>query len=227
MFIQIQERSDIAILCLNRPEKAHAYTRKMLEELHNQFHSLCKRYRVLVLSSTGERHFCAGADLNELSHQTAEDALDLYSQKVFEDIAQSPTITIAALKGPAIAGGMELALACDLRVSAPRTYWKLPEVSIGLIPSAGGCTRLTGLIGMSRAKAVIIGGETIDADDALSWGITNRVSETPEQEAIRWAEQIAKQDPLALRLAKQVLANPSPEAERVAEAVLYERRNSS
>ena len=225
MFIQIQQHENIAIISLNRPEKAHAYNRQLLEELHLQFQTLSKSYPVVILSSTGNRHFCAGADLNELSQQTAEDALDLYSQQIFEEIAQSPTISIASLKGPAIAGGMELALACDLRVISPQTYWRLPELSHSLIPSAGGCTRLSQLVGLSRAKAVIIGGESIDAETSLLWGIANRLSSDPDREAIAWGQKIAENNPLALRLAKRVLNNPSLESERFAEAILYEKKN--
>ncbi|MEC7986351.1 MAG: enoyl-CoA hydratase/isomerase family protein [Myxococcota bacterium] len=227
MYIKFQKIKKIAIIFLDRPQKAHAYNQELLTQLQSEFREASRCHSVLVLSSTGNRHFCAGADLNEMKQKTANDALNMLSQKVFDEIASSPTITIAALKGPAVAGGMELALACDLRVVSPNTYWKLPEVSLGLIPSAGGCTRLPELIGRSRANAVILGGESIDAQSSLNWGIANRLHENPEEEAIRWALEIAEYDPLALRLAKQVLRNPSLESERLAEAILYEKQDKS
>jgi len=226
MFVRIERCKSLAKILLNRPAKAHAYHQAMLDELESAFETLSKEYPVLVVGSTGERHFCAGADIQELWEKTSLDALELRSQRIFEQLAQSASISIAALQGPAIAGGFELALACDLRIAAPAAYFKLPELSLSLIPSAGGCTRLTQLVGQSRAKAVILGAETIDAQTAHSWGIVNRIDASPLDAAVRWGQQIAQNDNLALRLAKQVLNNPSLEKERLSEAILYANRAS-
>ena len=134
-------------------------------------------------------------------------------------------MSIAAIHGPAVAGGFELTLACDLRIASPETWFGLPEVSKGLIPAAGGCTRLTDLLGLSIAKGVILGGEQILAKQAHQWGLVHRLSSTPQKAALEWAQVILEKDSLALTLAKQVLKAPSLEAERLAEAILYERRN--
>ena len=215
----------IGTITLNRPKKAHAYNKKMLELLSQAWTDISKTCSVAIIHSIDHSAFCGGADLNELSQKTAKDAFALRSQILFDQIAQSSVVSIASVHGPAVAGGFELALACDLRVVGPQAYFSLPEVSLGLIPSAGGCTRLTNLIGSSRARSIILGGDKIDATKSLQWGIAHRLEERPLQEAQRWAEQISSFDPLALKLAKRVLLSPSLERERLCEAILYQKKN--
>ena len=103
----------------------------------------------------------------------------------------------------------------------------MPEVSLGLIPSAGGCTRLKSIIGATRTNSVILGGEKITAKQAVDWGIANKIAEKPYEESKQWAEQIASYDALALRLAKRVLQEPTLERERLCEAILYNRQKSN
>ena len=212
----------IATIFLDRPEKSHAYTPIMLHALEEAIKE-AEKETVCVLSSTGERTFCAGADRDSLRNRRAEDALTLKAQSLFASIAESSTVFIAAMNGPAIAGGFELALACDLRVVHPRAYCALPEVSLGLIPAAGGCTRLSHLVGGSVARGVILGGEEISAEQGIQWGLFHRISDSPYKEALSWGAEIQKKSSLALQLAKQVLNSPSLSAERMAEAILYER----
>ena len=130
-----------------------------------------------------------------IEQSTAEDALDLLSQKFFDRIAQSTVVSIANIQGPAVAGGFELTLACDLRVSAPKPWFALPEVSKGLIPAAGGCTRLTHLLGTSVAKGVILGSEQISAEQAHSWGLVQRLSDKPRKEAMAWLKLFSQKIP--------------------------------
>jgi enoyl-CoA hydratase len=224
--IQYTINNTIGTITLNRPNKAHAYTQLMLKEFESAWHTLSSTCRVIIICSKGHSAFCAGADLNEMKSATTDDAFQLHSQFLFEQIAQSSVVTIAAVHGPAIAGGFELTLACDLRVIGPQAFFSLPEVSLGLIPSAGGCTRLQSIIGPSKANAIILGGDKITADQALDWGIANRLVNNPLQEAQKWATEINSFDPMALRLAKRVLKEPSLERERLCEAILYSRKNS-
>ncbi|MEL6346110.1 MAG: enoyl-CoA hydratase/isomerase family protein [Myxococcota bacterium] len=222
---------DIGLLLLDRPDRAHAYDRRHLTDLSIGLTDLESRCFVIVISSTGQGAFCGGADLNEMNNADPLDALDLFSQQVFNRIAQSPAIIIAAVQGPAVAGGFELALACDVRVIGPNARFLLPETRLGLIPSAGGCTRLTRLVGPARAKEVILAGFQIDARTALRWGLSERLVDEPLDQARNLAAQIATSDPVALRLAKQIIdasedAN-SLRAERVAEALLYARRQTA
>jgi len=225
MSILVDIREQVGLLTLDRPEKAHAYDRQHLEALRAGLERLEKTVSVIIIGSTGDRAFCGGADLSEVGQADPLDALDLFSQRVFNAIAASPIISIAAVHGAAVAGGCELALACDLRVVGPAARFSLPETGMGLIPSAGGCTRLTRLVGPGRAKEIILGGATVDASTAVQWGLAGRLVADPRAEALTLAAHITGRDPVALRLAKQIIDRDedprSLAAERVAEAVLY------
>ena len=225
--IECKIEHNIARILLNRPNKANSYTPEMLNELMQIWARVEREARISIIESSGNGAFCGGADLNEMKKATAEDALDLLSQRLFDQISRSPVVSIAAIQGPAVAGGFELTLACDLRVADPNAWFALPEVSKGLIPAAGGCTRLTSLLGASVAKGVILGGDRILAEQAHTWGLVHRLSTEPRKESLEWAKSLLIKDPLALKLAKQVLTAPSLKIERLAEAILYERKSTS
>ena len=225
--IECKIEHNIARILLNRPNKANSYTPDMLNELMQIWSRVEREARITIIESSGNGAFCGGADLNEMKKATAEDALDLLSQRLFDQISRSPVVSIAAIQGPAVAGGFELTLACDLRVADPNAWFALPEVSKGLIPAAGGCTRLTSLLGASVAKGVILGGERIIAEQAHTWGLVHRLSNDPRKESLEWAQSLLAKDALALKLAKQVLTAPSLKIERLAEAILYERKSTS
>lgn len=230
MAVHASREGTIGRLTLDRPRRAHAYDAATLAALLEGATGLAEDCVVIVLSSTGDRAFCSGADLTELKHASPLDALNLRSQQVFTTIARLPAIVIAAVQGAAVGGGCELALACDLRVLGPLASFSLPETSLGILPSAGGTTRLARLIGVSRAKALILGGERISASEALAAGLANRLARDPLAEALAWAETIAARDPAALLLAKACLdADESPASlarERTAEAILYSLRST-
>ncbi|MDP2308021.1 MAG: enoyl-CoA hydratase/isomerase family protein [Pseudomonadota bacterium] len=228
MSIRTERHGDVGQLWLDRPDRAHAYDRAHLDALLVAAEELAATHRVLVICSTGERAFCGGADLGAMEHAAPLDALELRSQRVFTAIARLPVVTIAAVQGAAVAGGFELALACDLRVAGPAARFSLPETKLGILPSAGGTTRLARLAGPSRAKEMILAGRVIDAQIALAWGIVHRIADDPRADALAWAAEIATRDPVALALAKELLdATESDGAlarERQAEAVLYAQR---
>lgn len=226
MALQITHNGPVTTVLLDRQSKAHAYDRALLEDLQSCLGDLdCT---VLVIGSTGQGAFCGGADLDEMKTASPQDARNLFSQAVFEDLAQHPAVSIAAVQGPAVAGGFELALACDLRLAGPKARFSLPEVQLGLIPSAGGCTRLPDLIGTGRAKEIILGGRSLNAPEALDWGLVARIEADPLAAAQSWAQKIAKSDPSALQAAKRVLrGNPADrlELERLAQSALYAQKN--
>lgn len=230
MGVRTETYEAVGLVLLDRPEKAHAYDRAHLDQLEAAFQELAGRVRVIVLGSTGSRAFCAGADLEAMREVDPLDALDLRSQRVFTQIARLPVVTIAAVQGPAVAGGMELTLACDLRVVGPKARFSLPETALGIIPSAGGCARLPHLLGASVAKQIILAGRSLDAAAAVSLGLALRQAESPLEDALSLGAEIARRDPLALRLAKQILdrgEDPgSLDAERVSEALLYGRKRA-
>ncbi|MES2642283.1 MAG: enoyl-CoA hydratase/isomerase family protein [Myxococcota bacterium] len=228
MPIRTEHHGDVGQLWLDRPDRAHAYDRAHLDALLVAAEELAAAHKVLVVCSTGERAFCGGADLDAMKHAAPLDALELRSQRVFTALARLPVVTIAAVQGAAVAGGFELALACDLRVAGPAARFSLPETKLGILPSAGGTTRLARLAGPSRAKEVILAGRVLDADTALAWGLVHRIAADPRAAALAWAAEIATRDPVALAMAKELLdASESDGAlarERQAEAVLYALR---
>jgi enoyl-CoA hydratase/carnithine racemase len=232
MTARLERDGPIAVLVLDRPGRANAYDRAMLEALERGLDDALADtdMRALVIEAAGEGAFCGGADLAQMKQAEPADALDLYSQAVFDRIARAPLVSVAAVHGAAVAGGFELALACDLRVASPTARFSLPETALGLIPSAGGCTRLTRLVGPSRAKQLILAGLDLDARTAMDWGLLAGLVPEPRQEARALARRIAQRDPVALRLAKQVIDHAddraSLEAERVAEALLYARKGT-
>ncbi|MSQ02928.1 MAG: enoyl-CoA hydratase/isomerase family protein [Myxococcales bacterium] len=228
MPVLLDSHGPVGVLTLDRPARAHAYGRDHLDQLLAGAHELAALHPVLVITSSGERAFCGGADLQAMSGAGPLEALALHSQLTFTAIARLSVIVLAAVQGAAVAGGFELALACDLRVAGRRARFSLPETALGMVPSAGGTTRLTRLVGASRAKAVILGGEVLDAATALAWGLVNRISDDPRAEALAWATQIAGRDRTALLLAKELIdadhTGASLARERPAEAILYDRR---
>jgi enoyl-CoA hydratase/carnithine racemase len=215
-------------ITLQRPHRAHAYDRATLLALREARAALEAEVHVVVLCADGDGAFCAGADREALAAASPVDALDLLSQRVFDELARSPMVSVAAVHGPAVAGGCELALACDLRVIGPRARFSLPETGLGLVPAAGGCTRLARLVGGSLARDVILGGATIDADRAAQAGLGRGPVNDPRAAARALAGQLCQRDPVALRLAKLILDGDGGAAslslERVAEALLYSRR---
>jgi enoyl-CoA hydratase len=230
MTVRWERDGALAVLTLDRPARANAYDPAMLDAFERALDAILADPEVgaLVVEAAGAGAFCGGADLARMAETTPESALDLRSQALFDRLARAPLVSVAAVHGAAVAGGFELALACDLRIGSPQARFSLPETGLGLIPSAGGCTRLTRLVGPSRAKQLILGGYDLDARTALDWGLLAAVVEEPRQEARVTARRVAGRDKVALRLAKQVIdlgdTAASLQAERMAEALLYARR---
>jgi enoyl-CoA hydratase len=226
------EEGHTGYICLNRADKANAYTNKMLDLLESQFHELESNdaIRSIIITGSGESAFCAGADLNEMKGVDYKTALDLKSAKLFAKIANSTKITIAAINGPAVAGGLELTLACDFRIALPHSTFSFPETNLGLIPAAGGTQRLPALVGVGRAKELILAGRIWNTKTALQYGLLNEVVENDLLSAAQqWADAVAKLDPLALKLAKQAMTSDDSELghhfEKLAEALLYHLKN--
>ncbi len=165
--------------------------------------------RCVVLTGTGDRAFCAGSDVKEfesLRGRVGEGKL-LLEKAVYRRIARLPVPSIAAIQADALGGGLELALCCDLRVADERAKLGLPEVRLGVMPGSGGTQRLPRIVGIAKAKELILMGEIISASDALEIGLVNRVAAAGQalDEAMKMAETIAERGPLAVREAKQAL----------------------
>ena len=211
-FEPLDSGGSLALLILNRPDKLNALTVDMLDGLVDaadeiEADTTC---RVVVLAGAGERAFCVGADVHAWS---ALEPLAMWrewivrGQRVFERVARLRQPTIAALHGYAYGGGLELALAADLRIAAEGTRLALPEVKLATVPGWAGTQRLPALIGVSRAKQMIFTGEPVEAEQAERWGLVNEVvaGEALMSRAREVAEQIAANAPVAVQVAKQLV----------------------
>ncbi|KAF8812276.1 enoyl-CoA hydratase [Phlegmacium glaucopus] len=204
----------ISCLSLNRPQSKNAISTTLLQQLRESLETVHfdKSVRVLILRSTTIGSFCAGADLIErrtMSQvQVAKFLADL--RDALGKLESLPMPTIAAIDGPALGGGLELSLACDLRVAGHEvTKIGLPETSLGIIPGAGGTQRATRILGPSKAKDLIFTARTLSAVEALEWGLVNYISSpgaTAFDRSLSLAESIVKNAPLALRAAKQAIS---------------------
>lgn len=228
--IRVEARGPIGWLWLARPHRANAYTRAMLQGLWEGASSLSERCQVIVIAAEGAS-FCAGADRAEQAQAHPLDALHLYAQRVFEAIHRLPTPTIACLQGPAVGGGAELALACDFRLASPAARIWFPETSLGLVPAAGGVTRLTRLLGGARARELILLGRELGAEEALASGLVSAVVPALESAASEMANTLVRRDFAAIRLARELIdlaEGPAPlTGERAVEAMLYQKRGKT
>lgn len=226
--VSVNSNKTIINLQLNRPNRANAYNDEMLDILTHEIQEISNENvaRAIIFTGTGNRAFCAGADKNELIGRGALEGLNLKSRKLFEQIAALPILTIAAINGAAIGGGLELALACDIRVCATTAKFSFPELNLGIIPAAGGINRLPTIVGKSRAKEMILLGRELDATTALNWGLIAYSGDDFEAKALALAEQAALIDPIAATLAKKVIDSDQhaeqQELSAVVQALLYE-----
>ncbi|KAG2013828.1 enoyl-CoA hydratase/isomerase [Coprinopsis cinerea AmutBmut pab1-1] len=201
-------------LALNRPKSKNAISVQLLQELRECLETVQydKSVRVLVLHSTTLGSFCAGADLIERRTMNQMQVNKFLSdlRDALGKLESLPMPTIAAIDGPALGGGLEMSLACDLRVAGHGvSKIGLPETGLGIIPGAGGTQRVTRVIGPSKAKDLIFTARALTATEALEWGLVNYVSapeSTGYDRALSLAEKIAQNAPLALRAAKQAIS---------------------
>ncbi|MFD3273984.1 enoyl-CoA hydratase [Paenibacillus dendritiformis] len=198
----------IVLMTLNRPESANALSIKMLEQLRDAAAS-CKfdrSVRCIVVTGAGEKAFCAGADLKEragMDMNQVRRTVSLIRQSI-NDVEALPQPLIAAVNGAAVGGGMELALACDIRIASETATFALTETSLGIIPGAGGTQRLPRLIGKGRAKELIFTARKIDAKEAWDMGLVEVVAppESLLDKALEIAGQIVRNAPIAVAEAK-------------------------
>lgn len=199
----------ICLCTFNRPDTRNALSAQMVRETHRLLHDLRMNTeaRALIFTGAGEKAFVSGADIAELKDRNRFDALQQINTRLFREIETFPLPTIAAIRGFALGGGMELAMACDLRVCGEDASFGQPEVSLGIIPAAGGCYRLPRLVGLGRAKDIILTGRILDSQEAFQIGLVNQVVEdiAVVDAAKELAKTIIKNSAIALRLAKSTL----------------------
>ena len=216
--IVVHQTEAIATIQLNRPEKLNAVDREMLDILDAEVNRLHRdeSVRVVVLAGSGERAFCVGADLNQIATFDSADIRRWVNDgnRVLSRLANLPVPVIAAINGYAVGGGLEFALACDLRIASADSSFGLPEITHGWFPGWGGTHRLLHVIGEAKAKEMVFLGERIDAQTAHGLGLMNRIvpRENLTSEVQQIAESLAQKSPVAVRAAKAALTrNPMPE----------------
>jgi enoyl-CoA hydratase len=195
----------IRLITLNRPEKLNALNRATLEDLHGAFDNAANdaKVRAVVLRGAGEKAFVAGADIAEFSALSPVEALAFsrLGQQLMLKIEHLGKPVIAQLQGFALGGGMELAMACHLRIAGEKVKLGQPEIKLGLLPGFGGTQRLLRLAGRSAALELCLLGEPIDAQRALALGLVTRVvpQDQLESETMATATRLAESAPHALR----------------------------
>ncbi|WP_087971458.1 enoyl-CoA hydratase [Oceanobacillus rekensis] len=201
----------VAVITLNRPQAANALSRKMLDGLNEAVESINHNASIYctIIIGFGEKAFCAGADLKERSGMSEEEVIQTvrYIGETITAIENMNMPVIAALNGSAFGGGLELALACDVRIAGVNVKMGLPETSLAIIPGAGGTQRLPRLVGLGHAKRIIYTAKPIGAKEALSIGLVEQTVNggNIKAEALNLAKTISSNGPLALKQAKKAI----------------------
>lgn len=209
MNIEVTVDGRVATLCVNRPEVRNALDTATVQEMTAALTALIANPDVgaIIITGAGDKVFVSGADINAIKGRGRDDGLAAINQSLFALLDRCPKVTIAAVNGLAFGGGCELAIACDLRVAADHAKFGQPEVALGIIPGAGATQRLPRLVGLGRAKHLILTGDPIDAATALNWGLVSSV--VPAAEVLpatrALADKILARGPLAIRLAKTAI----------------------
>jgi len=208
--VQIEDR--VALWTIDRPQRMNALSRATVRELGRLARELHgdPEVRAVVLTGAGDRAFCAGADLKERRDMSAEDVRDFLGlyRASFDAIDRLDKPVVAAINGVAFGGGLELALACDLRVMARDAQVGLTEVSLAIIPGAGGTQRLPRIVGPAKAKELILLARRLDATEALALGVVNAIApegQTALEAAMAWARSLADSAPIAVRAALEAI----------------------
>ena len=199
----------IATLVIERPDVKNALDLETVSSIRESLRRLeaDASVGVLIITGSGETAFVSGADINDIRARGRDEGLAAINSSLFAEIERFPRPTIAAVNGYALGGGCELALACDLRIASDTAKFGQPELGLGIIPGAGATQRLPRIVGMGRAKHLILTGEIIDARQALEIGLVSAVTPSGQLQirARELAKRILRQGPLAARLAKIAL----------------------
>lgn len=210
-FVTVEIQDSVAVVQFARAEAANALSVQMLHEINEVLEAIHydRSIRAVIVTGEGEKAFCAGADLKERKGMNEEETtktIALIGKTVnhFESLAQP---VIAAINGVAFGGGLELALACDIRMASSTAKLGLTETALGIIPGAGGTQRLPRLIGMGKAKELIYTARRLSAEEAYSYGIVEHVVEPQDllEKAKELAREIGKNAPLSLIQAKTAI----------------------
>ena len=205
--VLLKKEENIAIIRVDRPEALNALSRSIIDEMDELVEEVMrdKDIRCLILHS--EKNFAAGADIKKMVECNEEEARAFLFSPTYNQIADLSIPVIAAIEGYALGGGMELAMTADIRIAGESAKMGFPEITLGIMPGAGGTIRVPRIIGEARAKELIFTGDVITAEKALSMGLVNRVSDDEHvfDEAMKLAKKLAKRAPIAMAMAKKTI----------------------
>ena len=210
--LRVEERpGEVLLVILDRPEVANAFNTQAALDLCDVFSRIEaeRRVRCVVLTGAGEKAFCAGADLKERSSLSEEEWRSQHEifERMFGLVRDCPVPVIAAVNGAAYGGGLELVLLCDFAYASRTAKFALTEVSLGIMPGGGGTQTLARAAGERRAKELILTARSFSAEEALAWGVVNKVCEAGKvlDETLEAANRIASLAPLSVRQAKRAI----------------------
>lgn len=207
MSIELTRKGAAAVLSIHRPEAMNALSRQIVDRMDALLDEVAadKTIRALIIHS--EKNFAAGADIKEMVGCTPEEAGKFSFIDTYNKLAGLPIPTIAAMEGYALGGGLEMALACDLRLADESAVMGFPEIKLGIMPGAGGTIRAPRLIGAARAMELIFTGANVKADRAAEIGLVNQVvpAGTVLAAAEKLAEKLSRLSPVALATAKETI----------------------
>ncbi len=224
--ILIEVHGRVGLVRFNRPHALNALSLRLMQELRDALAQWDADPAIGAMVITGsDRVFAAGADIHEMADAAAVDMLLRGHVDGWDAVARVSKPVIAAVSGPALGGGCELAMMCDIVVASESALFGQPEINLGVMPGAGGTQRLVRTVGKSLAMEIILNDRRLTAQEALQAGLVSRVYpvETYLSEALRLASEIAARAPIALRLAKECV-NKAHEM-TLAEGLDYERRS--
>jgi len=213
----------VGIARLNRPEARNALSADLMERLVEVIEDwdADDGVRCIVIAG-GDDYFAAGADIKAMRERSFQETMANPTSVLWSRLAACRTPMIAAVSGFALGGGCELALICDMIVASEKAEFGQPEITLGIIPGAGGTQRLTRVIGKQRAMELVLTGRRVSAQEALAMGFVNRVENQWFEAAVELAQVVARRAPIAVRLGKQAVQAADETA--LAAGIAYERR---
>lgn len=211
-YITCELKNSVLVITINRPDKLNALNKQTIEELHEALVEAENQteIRAIILTGAGQKAFVAGADIAEFANYSVQEGKQLSAIghfKIFNFIENYSKPIVAAVNGFALGGGLELAMACHLRVVSDNAKMGLPEVSLGLIPGYGGTQRLAQLVGKGKAFEMIVTADMIGAQDAYKWGLANYVTTQDEllNKCFELTSKMASKSPTAIKTAIKVI----------------------
>lgn len=207
--VLVDIKESVALITINRPEVRNALDTETWRILQQAFLELDAdpNIHVIMVTGAGDKAFVAGADLNSLKVRSAVTTFNGESPRIVTSIEKVSKPTIAIINGFALGGGLELAMACDIRIASKKAKLGQTEINVGILPGAGGTQRLTRLVGTAKAKEMIFTGKIISAEEAEKIGLVNLAVEHEDlmQSAWSMAEEIAAKSQITLQVAKQLV----------------------